>query len=415
MKSRSRATLVVVAVWACVAVGGLLLSWSNRHLNYMAPDGNIASSVDMGFVLLNTAMSFVYAAVGAIVVVRTRHVIGMLLLAIAITFPALGLTEQYALHGLVTAPGSLPGTTVVGLSTLVVAGVTTTSITLILLLFPSGSARSARWRWIIKGALVAAGLWAVSYALAPGPFNGPWNDYGVHVDNPVGIAPLRDVLKATFAIGVGASLLLSVAGVVCLVLRFRSSHGVERQQVKFLAYVGLLLFVLFTVQFVLGPVLRVADEVSNVTWSVFYVTLMLGIPLAVGAAVLRYRLYDIDRVISRTFSYAIVTIVLGGLYALIAVVGPSLFLSARETPDWLIALATLLAAAGFVPVRRRVQRIVDHRFNRSRYSAESTIQSFTTRLRDRVDIDELSDDLRALVTETMAPAHVSLWLSEHRR
>jgi hypothetical protein len=408
---RRRSTVLALSMWAGVVVAGTLLQWSNRDLHYVGPDGKTYFSVDIALVFIEVGMSFVYAAVGALVVARTRHVIGWLLLAIAISFPALGLTEQYALRGLVTAPGSLPGTTVVGLSTLVVAGVTTTSITLILLLFPTGTARSPRWRWVIRGTLLAAGLFLLSYALAPGPFNGPWNDYGVHIPNPLGIAPLGQVLKTTFAIGVAGSLLASIAGVLCLVLRFRSSRGIERQQVKFLAYVGLVIFVLFAVQFVLGPLLHVAEDVSNVTWGIFFITLMLGIPLAVGAAILRYRLYDIDRIISRTFSYAIVTAILGGFFAIVVVV-PAQLLGARSVPNYVIAAATLVVAALFRPVRRRVQNAVDGRFNRARYDAERTIDAFTARLREQIDIDALGAELEDVVGRTMQPAHVRIWLQK---
>jgi len=137
---------------------------------------------------------------------------------------------------------------------------------------------------------------------------------------------------------------------------------------------------------------------------------MLGMPIAIGFAVMRYRLYDIDRIVSRTFSYAIITIVLGGLFALTALVLPTLLLGTRTTPGWVIAAATLMVAAASRPVRRRVQAGVDHRFNRSRYDAVHTIDAFTARLREEIDIDALGAELNAVVRETMQPTHTSLWL-----
>lgn len=391
---RPRLPWVLFATWAAVAASSLVLGWTNRHLE----------GVDLGFFVINTIMSFVYAAVGTIIALRTRHVIGWLLLAIAIAFPGLFMTEQYALHALVASPGSLPGPRVIALSTQWIAGVATTSITLILLLFPTGTVRSPRWRWALKGTLLAAGLWAVSYALTPGPVSGPWNDHHVLVDNVLGIAPLAGPLKVTFSIGVGASLLISVAGIASLVLRFRSARGVERQQVKWLAYLGIWLSLVFvTMQF--AP-----EAISNALWEVFFISLMLGIPLSIGAAILRYRLYDIDRIVSRTATYAILVGLLGAIYAGLVIGLGRLIEPLTGESDLVVAVSTLIVAALFRPVQRRVQGVIERRFNRSRYDAQRTIEAFTARLRDEIDIDALGAELRDVVSRTMQPSHVTVWL-----
>lgn len=143
-------------------------------------------------------------------------------------------------------------------------------------------------------------------------------------------------------------------------------------------------------------------------------TVVSMIPVATGIAILRYRLYEIDRIISRTATYAIVTALLAGLYALVALVVPAFFLRTADTPDWLIAGATLLVAAVFVPVRRRVRNAVDRRFNRARYDAARTIEAFAARLREEVDIDLLGAELASMVDSTMQPAHVSLWIKPQK-
>jgi hypothetical protein len=133
---------------------------------------------------------------------------------------------------------------------------------------------------------------------------------------------------------------------------------------------------------------------------------------ALAIAIFRYRLYDIDRIISRAATYAVVSATLIGLYTILAVFLPAAFLGAGQTPDWVIAGATLLVAAAFVPVRRRVQSRVDRRFNRARYDAERTIEAFNARLREQIDIDALGAELKSVVGRTMQPSHVVLWVRE---
>lgn len=412
--SRRSAVLAwaLFALWAGLAVGAVALGWSNRSLNYVGPDGKRYFDVDLGFLAFLTFITFVYATVGAVVVARTRHVIGWLLLTIGIAYTFGELSTQYALHELVAVPGSLPATRAAAWVSNWIYGLAATSITLILLLFPTGAVRSHRWRPALVATPLAAGLWLISWALRPGPLNGPWNDHQVSVPNPLGLASLGGPFKVTFGIGVAASLFLSAAGVVALVLRFRGSRGVERQQVKWLAYVGVAAGVFLAGGMGLSPILGYESTASNALWTMFFTTLMLGIPVSIGAAILRYRLYDIDRIISRTVSYAIVTALLAGLYAVVAVVVPSAFLGTGDTPDGVIAGATLLVAAVFVPVRRRVQNAVDRRFNRSRYDAARTIEGFTARLRDEIDIDALGAELRQVIHRAMQPSHVDLWLAK---
>ncbi|HSK36191.1 MAG TPA: hypothetical protein VLA80_05600, partial [Actinomycetota bacterium] len=195
-----------------------------------------------------------------------------------------------------------------------------------------------------------------------------------------------------------------------LLVRLRRSLGVERQQLKWVAYAGVLLigsFLLISLlegQGVPAPV-QLALDIS------FFVLGVLGVPTAVAVAVLRYRLYDIDRLINQTLVYGLLTALLGLAYAgAVLALGQLSGGVAGDPPSWAVAAATLAVAAVFQPARRRVQQGVDRLFNRRRYDAARTIEEFTARLRDEVDLGTLSDELLAMVDETMRPAAASLWL-----
>jgi hypothetical protein len=192
------------------------------------------------------------------------------------------------------------------------------------------------------------------------------------------------------------------AAVVSLVLRFRRSQGVERQQLKWFTYAGVLLFSWSVVDLVL-------PEVAPFT--VFYGLTIALVPVAAGIAVLRYRLYDIDRLINRTLVYGLLTALLGGVYAgLVLVLGQLSGGLSAEPPSWAVAGATLAVAALFQPARRRIQQAVDRRFNRAKYNAATTVEAYSVRLRDQLDLDTLSTELLAVVDQTMEPTRVSLWL-----
>jgi hypothetical protein len=220
--------------------------------------------------------------------------------------------------------------------------------------------------------------------------------------NPIGLAALpHPVQSALGAALVGLLFVCAGAAVVSLVLRFRRSQGVERQQLKWFTYAGILLFAWSVTDLVLPDV---------PPFNLFFGLTIALVPVAAGIAVLRYHLYDIDRLINRTLVYALLTAILGlgyvaGSLLFILVVGVG-----TGPPSWLVAAATLAAAAVFRPARRRIQAAVDRRFNRRKYQAATTIQVFSTRLRDQIDLDTLSTELLAVVNQTMEPTRVSLWL-----
>jgi hypothetical protein len=197
----------------------------------------------------------------------------------------------------------------------------------------------------------------------------------------------------------------TVTVVVCagsLVVRFRHARGVERQQLRWVALAAALMVPAAVV--VLAGVALAAT--GMVTWAI--TAWAAGLPLAIGAAVLRYRLYDLDRIVSRTLAYGLLTVLLGGGYAAV-VLGLGQLLG-RDAGSLVVAAATLAVAAAFQPARRRIQRLVDRRFNRRRYDAARTVAAFAARLREQVDLDALSAELLAVIDQTMQPTQVSLWL-----
>jgi hypothetical protein len=280
-------------------------------------------------------------------------------------------------------------------------------VVLLLFVFPDGRFLTRRWRGVGIAAGATAVLFSLAIALDPGPL------YTFEeIDNPLGIDGAGGVLEAVREIGsVSVSVLLVLAG-VSLVVRFRRAEATERRRIKWLA-VGAASAVLLVMAF---AVLELATETDRgageVVTSVLALLSLMVIPLTVAIAMLRDRLYDVDVVINRTLVYGALTAALVGTY-----VGVVLLLQLALEPlteDSGLAIAgSTLAVAGLVrPLRGRIQAIVDRRFYRHRYDAARTLQSFGTRLRDQVELDTLSAELREVVAETMHPAHVSLWLRE---
>jgi hypothetical protein len=270
---------------------------------------------------------------------------------------------------------------------------------LLVLVFPSGRLPSRRWRpalWIFAGGLV---LYLGLYVLQPGPLGDglPANPLGVGWAERLmeRIGPVLFLLFGLFVVLVLGS----------LVLRFRRSRGDERQQLKWLTYAAALL-VMFP------PMLGVVLERIEpwVVGAVAFALVVSLIPAAIGVAVLKYRLYEIDRVINRTVVYGLLTTLLVGVYAAGVFVLGNLLNPVSGDSALAIAASTLAVAALFQPARRRLQAVVDRRFNRRRYDAARTIEVFSARLRDEVDLDTLAAELLTVIDQTMQPTQSSLWL-----
>jgi hypothetical protein len=224
--------------------------------------------------------------------------------------------------------------------------------------------------------------------------------------NPVGLTGLAgDMFKIMAAGGVVLIAATGLAAVLSLGFRYRRARTAERAQLKWLVYAGALIVAALLVP--AGRIVGPGDAASNLQNAMSSGAVAL-VPVAIGIAILKYRLYDIDRVISRTLAYAILTGLLAGIYAGLVLLATEVF---RFSSPVAIAAATLAAAALFSPLRRRVQRMVDRRFNRARYDAETTVAAFAARLKDAVDLDSVRDNLASVVQTALEPVHVWVWTS----
>jgi hypothetical protein len=277
----------------------------------------------------------------------------------------------------------------------------------VILLFPDGKILSRSWRWVLRvyGLLYATMLVLLSVvtadALAAHPVRADGTGGLTAIDNPSGwFEPVYHSLLLTL-------LAASVGFIGYQVLSWRRSAGVRRQQVKWLAggaAVTVASAVVAAAFSSSGHTSTIQDWGDNIAWFG-----LAALPLSMGVGILRYRLYEIDRIISRTLAYAVVTALLVGVYAGLVLLATHVL---TLTSPAAVAASTLAAAALFSPLRRRVQRVVDRRFNRARYDAELTVTAFAARLKDAVDLDAVQGDLAAVVQDTLEPAHVSVWLSE---
>jgi MFS family permease len=348
----------------------------------------------------------VATAVGGLVASRRpENAVGWLLLATAACIGVGLFTTVYAAWAFESHAGTPPlGAVAAWLQTWLFAP-TGALLLYLVLLFPTGRLPSPRWRWVGRIGAAATAAAVVAFAFMPGPL-----DAIKSVDNPLGIPgarPIFERIQLVALITLAAAVLL---GLLSIVLRLRRARGDERQQVKWFTYNVVALVVLLVASTFLSRPTGIGIWLGFLPWYLGF----LALPISIGIAILRYRLYDIDRIVSRTLSYAIVTALLGGIFALVIVVPALIVGSGRKTPDYQIAIATLVAAALFRPVLRRVQSVVDRRFNRRRYDAEKTVGAFTARLREQIDIDALGAELTGVVRSTMQPTRAFLWLKQVR-
>lgn len=345
---------------------------------------------------------FVFATMGALVAAHVpRNPLGWIFLAIALGAASGGVTENYSYHGIVNAPGSVPGAVAaawlyswVWYPTVVLVGV-------VPLLYPTGDVPDRRWRPVLWGLIGILVVVTLDYMTLSGALDGD-PKLG---DNPLGIDFLSradHILRLVTTVGL-VFLLAAVA--LSVVVRFRRSRGDERQQMKWMVFAASFLVVAIVLPNVVGW------GASDILFSIAIVQL----PVAVGVAMLKYRLYDIDRLISRTLVYGALTLLLGGIYIVLVLGGQALFSSFAGSGNLAIAVSTLLVAALFLPLRSRVQHFVDRRFYRRRYDAQRTLESFGARLRDEVDLEALKTDLGEVVRDTMQPGHLTMWLKGEQR
>ncbi len=274
----------------------------------------------------------------------------------------------------------------------------------VLLLFPTGNLPSCRWRPVAWAAGAGLAGWVLGNAFAPTIISG-----SPPMPNPVGLTgPAGDIFGIMAAGGAVLIAATGLAAVVSLAFRYRRARTAERAQLKWLVYAAALIVAVLLAEVPAGQIAGSGSAANNLRNAMSVGAIAL-VPVAIGIAVLRYRLYDIDRVISRTVAYAIITGLLVGIYAGLVLLTTRVFGS--RTPV-AVAAATLAAAALFSPLRRRVQRGVDRRFNRARYDADKTVAAFAAGLKDAVDLDAVQADLASAVQQALEPAHVSVWISQ---
>jgi hypothetical protein len=352
---------------------------------------------------LGNALVVIDATVGAIVASRRpENPVGWLLCLAGVTISTSSFASQYAIYALLARPGSLPAGEALAWIAAWQLPIMNGIPVLYLLLFPTGRLPSRRWRpvaWLTV-AFVIVGV--VLSALSPGAYLGSLGP----IRNPLGIEGLTAIYKAVFF--TMAPLLIGAA-VLSVFVRLRRSVGIERQQLKWFAYA----VAAFAVGIILVSVITVVDtppwfERAGVA---FFTLAGAAYPVAIGIAILRYRLYDIDRIINRTLVYGSLTAMLALVY-LGGVVGLQATLRGLTGQESTLAIvaSTLAIAALFSPLRRRVQGFVDRRFYRRKYDATKTLAAFNARLRDETDLDALSGDLVGVASRTVQPDHVSLWL-----
>jgi hypothetical protein len=360
-----------------------------------------------------SVLGLVFGVVGALVASRLpRNPIGWLFCALALLFEFSILGDAFIAYG-GQASGFLPGRAwVAWILHWSNSGLAPALIILCFLLFPTGRLPSARWRplvWVVAGATV---VYSASAAFAPGPLP----DYSI--ENPAGIesaGALRTVADASIQLLVVPLMLLSA---VSLLVRLRRSAGTERMQLKWFAYAAALLAIYLVVSNVLdtlfGEILQ--GEAGDTVFFLLFVAILSGIPVAMGVAILRYRLYEIDLIINRTLVYGALTVMLVLVYLGSVVSLQYVFRTLTGQDSQLTIVASTLAiAALFNPLRRRIQAFVDRRFYRRKYDAAKTLEGFSARLRDETDLQRLGDELVSVVRQTMQPEHVSLWLRPSRR
>lgn len=273
------------------------------------------------------------------------------------------------------------------------------------LLFPTGRLPSRRWRFLASLTVIVVVLGALAVALAPGPVDGLGP-----IQNPLGAAPLG-AIGATTMVGVVETMLsgLALGGAASLMLRVRFARGEERLQLKWFAYAAVVAASGGALTYIIPDTIATA-WMQWASWIVLQIGLV-GLPLSVSIAILHYRLYDIDVIINRTLVYGALSMTLlatffGSVFALETMLRPIV----RINSGLATMVSTLAITAVFQPFRQRIQNAIDRRFYRRKYDAAATLQAFSARLRDEVDLNRLSDDLVSTIQETMQPAHCSLWL-----
>jgi hypothetical protein len=381
-----------------LAIFALVVIAADVWLLVLGPEGLPLADPERG-AAVDYLEPLMFLAVGLIIAwKRPSNRVGWLILAYAVGRSVLGFLGAYAERGVVDQPGSLPGA---GVAIWIASWAWITHLVLlpvILLHFPTGRLPSRNWRWALWCCALPPALMGLTgigwLGVAPRTLLNSFNDD----------LPGAHWTQVLFTIAFVVLLGLALVSVVSLFVRYSRSRGEERQQLKWV----LLAAAVLVAEGIWSEVVPGWDDVD----AVLGVLLFAAVPAAMGIAILKYRLYDIDRIINRTLVYGLLTATLGLGYVLIVVTLQRLIDPLTQSNQVAIAGSTLLVAALFRPARARIQRFIDRYFYRSRYDATKILERFSAQLRDRVDLEALTGELLATVGQTVQPAHVSLWLRQ---
>jgi hypothetical protein len=391
-----------VLAWALLGLELLLLA-GFLWLDQLVRDAGRPDLTVLGpFAIPPSVAALTAGVVGAVVASRRpRHPVGWLLLAQGMVMWISAAAVGYIPYGLIVRPGALPAASIVARIYPATIAACLAAVGFVLLLTPTGSPPSPRWRGWARVSAAAVAVTLVAAVVAPGSLD-PLAQY---VSGPMDPQVYGGALRVANQLALLVGVLTILAGAGSLVVRFRRARGTERQQLKWVALAA----ALTGLAMLAAAVLIAAGEVNLGAWA--SVVGVAFLPVATGAAILRYRLYDLDRIISRTLAYGLLTLLLGLAYAAV-VLGLGRLLP--DSSSLAVAAATLAVAAVFQPARRRIQALVDRRFNRRRHDAAHTIAAFSGRLRQEIDLDALTGELLAVAEQTMQPTQASLWLRPRR-
>ncbi len=360
----------------------------------------VSGATDLSFAMVFGSAIASMVLVGALLLTRAAgNKVGPLLL-IAGTIQSINvILGGYAMKSLGRPGGPWPGAVV---ATVMIQVVFTLALLAILigvpLIFPDGHLPSRRWRFVVWLTIAGMATFAISTLFTPGPIGEG------QPDNPLGIPGIEPAFQLFTAFASLGALVGFGGAVLSVAVRFRRGRGVERQQLKWFLAVAAISSIAF-----LAGIFLPEGQFRDIALNLALYSL-IAMPIAIGIAILRYRLYEIDRLVSRTIAYAVVT---GGLilvYLAINLGLTTVFSSLASGNSAVVAASTLVVAALFTPLRRRVQSIVDHRFDRARYDGERTAEAFSERLRNQVDLPAVATDLQMTVRAAIAPTSVGVWL-----
>src|SRR5215203_5700514 len=391
------------ATWLAWSLCALSLALTALSLLLLAFNRSDPNTHIYEYWQVDTLVPVSFSIIGAIVASRLpANPLGWLFCAAACVAAVDHFSAEYALYALLAQPTSLPaGEALAWLASwawILYCG----CIALSLLLFPNGRPPSRRWRWLAWLSVFLTIAGAVWVAFSPGVIGNLGS-----IRNPLGIEGLPRGFKPVQTIMLA---LLFVAALSTLVVRLRRARGIERQQIKWPAFT----VVVAGSSFLSDTAISEAIGLRWLEWAgyVIFIPALIGFPISIGIAIVRYRLYEIDLLINRTLVYGALSATLALIYFGGVATTQAIFRALtgqQEQPQLAIVISTLLIAALFNPLRRRIQRFIDRRFYRRKYDARRTLEAFSAKLRDETDLDALSDDLVGVVKETMQPSRISLW------